>query len=176
MFLLHIFIKVGATAVQTNISEVKNFPQHTAKLYEHLIHGGNYTGVSFKQVLDDVSWVEATTKVGSLNTIATLVYHIQYYANAVAKVLEGEPLKASDALSYQHAPVTSEEDWNALLHKTWRETDNFTTLVAELPEATLLSSFEKYGTYYRNIHGVIEHTHYHLGQISLLKKMIRQGM
>ena len=31
---------------------------------------------------------------------------------------------------------------------------------------------EKYGTYKRNIEGMIEHCYYHLGQISLIKKMI----
>ena len=32
---------------------------------------------------------------------------------------------------------------------------------------------EKYGTYRRNIEAMIEHSYYHLGQISLLKKMIQ---
>ena len=32
---------------------------------------------------------------------------------------------------------------------------------------------EKYGTYYENIQGVIEHLHYHLGQIVVVKKIIR---
>lgn len=31
---------------------------------------------------------------------------------------------------------------------------------------------EKYGTVLRNIEGVIEHSYYHLGQISLIRKMI----
>ncbi|MGN6163930.1 MAG: hypothetical protein ACTHOF_05245 [Flavisolibacter sp.] len=31
---------------------------------------------------------------------------------------------------------------------------------------------EKYGTYYRNLQGIIEHTHYHLGQIVLIKKLL----
>jgi len=29
----------------------------------------------------------------------------------------------------------------------------------------------KYGTYQRNLEGVIEHNYYHLGQISFIKKM-----
>jgi hypothetical protein len=33
---------------------------------------------------------------------------------------------------------------------------------------------EKYGSYLRNIEGVIEHSYYHLGQISLIRKMIIQ--
>ena len=44
----------------------------------------------------------------------------------------------------------------------------------QLPETMLWETFadEKYGNYYRNIHGIIEHTHYHLGQIVLIKKIV----
>jgi hypothetical protein len=31
---------------------------------------------------------------------------------------------------------------------------------------------EKYGIYRRNIEAIIEHSYYHLGQISLIKKLI----
>jgi hypothetical protein len=31
---------------------------------------------------------------------------------------------------------------------------------------------EKYGTYQRNIDGMIEHSYYHLGQIVLIKKLL----
>ncbi len=33
---------------------------------------------------------------------------------------------------------------------------------------------EKYGTYHRNIDVMIEHTYYHLGQIILIKKLIKK--
>ena len=47
-------------------------------------------------------------------------------------------------------------------------------LVERLPQETLWEDFtdKKYGTYYRNLHGIIEHTHYHLGQILIIKKII----
>ena len=151
-------------------------PKHIAKLYQNLIQGGNYTGVSFQQVLSDITFEEAVTKVSSLNTIATLVYHIQYYCNAVIGVLEGGPLTAKDSLSFEHPPVTSAAAWEELKVQTWREAETFANLVENLSEEKLSEGFvkEAYGTYYRNIHGVIEHTHYHLGQISLLKKLLRE--
>ena len=31
---------------------------------------------------------------------------------------------------------------------------------------------EKYGTYSRNINGILEHSYYHLGQIVLIKKLV----
>ena len=47
-----------------------------------------------------------------------------------------------------------------------------------MPEKKLWEPFGdgKYGDYFRNIQGVIEHAHYHLGQIVLVKKLIRQGV
>jgi len=151
-------------------------PKQIAQLFDNLINGGNYTGVSFKKTLKDISFDEAITKISDLNTIATLVYHIQYYCNAVIGVLEGKPLTAKDSLSFDHPPVLSVTDWEALKIQIWEEAAHFSTLVAALSEEKLSEGFIKdaYGTYYRNIHGVIEHTHYHLGQISILKKLIRE--
>lgn len=77
----------------------------SAQLARHLrdVHfGGNWTTSNMRDNLKDVTWLEATTRVHSLNTIAVLVFHINYYIAAVAKVLEGAPLNASDALSFDH--------------------------------------------------------------------------
>jgi hypothetical protein len=62
------------------------------------------------------------------------------------------------------------------LDKTWKDAETFAGLIERLPESRLGETFadEKYGNYYRNIQGVIEHTHYHLGQIVLLKKLLLQ--
>jgi hypothetical protein len=54
--------------------------------------------------------------------------------------------------------------------------ESFTYLVGQLPEAQLWETFseEKHSNYYRNIQGVIEHTHYHLGQIAIIKKILAE--
>jgi hypothetical protein len=115
--------------------------------------------------------------VYKLNTIAALVYHTNYYVSAVTKVLEGEPLSAHDKYSFDHPAIQSEEDWQNLLTSTWAPAEKFATLIEELPEAKLSETFadEKYGNYYRNLHGIIEHTHYHLGQIVMIKKLLEQN-
>lgn len=45
-----------------------------------------------------------------------------------------------------------------------------------MPEEKLNEDFvdKKYGTYLRNIDGMIEHSYYHLGQIVWIKKVITQ--
>lgn len=153
-----------------------NLPEQLAKHFREVYFGGNWTGVNWKDTLKDVTWQQATTKVDSLNTIAALVYHINYYIGAALMVLHGEPLNAHDKYSFDLPPILSQEDWENLLNKTQADAETFANLVEQLPESKLWETFadEKYGNYYRNISGIIEHTHYHLGQIVVIKKMILQ--
>ncbi len=55
-----------------------------------------WTSSNLKENLGDVTWQQAATKVYSLNTIAALVYHTNYYVDAVLKVLQGNQLDAHD--------------------------------------------------------------------------------
>lgn len=153
-----------------------NLSQQIAKDFRNVHFGGNWTCVNMKEVLDGITWEQATTQVYSLNTIALLVFHINYYISAVTKVLEGGPLEAHDKYSFDMPPVQSQQDWENLVNKTFREAEHFTALIEQLPEGKMaeLLSEEKYGTWYRNLQGIIEHTHYHLGQISLIKKIVQQ--
>jgi len=147
-----------------------------ARHFREIHFGKNWTWVNLKDSLEDVTWQEAVTQVYSCNTIAALLYHINYYVNAALNVLKGGPLTSSDQYSFNHPPVQSQDDWQTMQDKAWREAEEFAELVAQMPEEKLFEIFndEKYGSYYRNIHGIIEHAHYHLGQIVLLKKIIRQ--
>ena len=153
-----------------------NLTAQIAKHFREIHFGVNWTWSNMKDHLSDVTWQEATTQVHSFNTIAALVYHINYFVSVVLKVLQGGPLEGSDKYSFHHPPIQSREDWEKLLAKTWSDAEKFALLVEQLPEQKLWEIFgeEKYGNYYRNIHGVIEHSHYHLGQIVLIKKILRQ--
>lgn len=154
-----------------------NLKAQIARHFREVHFGGNWTSVNLKDSLAGITWQQATTKVYSLNTIAALVYHINYYVSAVLKVLEGGSLDAHDKYSFDFPPIQSDEDWEKLLNKTWTDAKSFVTLIEQLPESKLENDFseKKYGSYYRNLHGIIEHTHYHLGQIVLIKKIILTG-
>ena len=154
-----------------------NLPKQIAKQFRGVYFGGNWTSVSLKESLSDVDWELATTKTQSLNTIASLVYHTGYYVHSVLKVLEGNPLDAHDKYSFDMPQIAYGTDWENLLNKTWMDAEIFAGLIDQLPENKLWENFseEKFGNYYCNIHGIIEHTHYHLGQIVLIKKILSQN-
>jgi hypothetical protein len=151
-----------------------SLPEQIAKHFREVHFGGNWSTSNFKDQLADVTWQQATTKVYNINTIATLVFHSNYYVSAVLKVLQGETLNAKDAYSFDHPPVQSKEDWDRMVEKTLSEAEQFANLVEQLPEHRLWDDFtdKKYGNFYRNLHGIIEHAHYHLGQIVILKKVL----
>jgi hypothetical protein len=153
-----------------------NLTAQIAKHFRDVYFGGNWTSVNLKETLADVTWEQATSKIYAFNTIGTLVYHTNYYVNVVSKVLQGEPLNAKDKYSFEHPPILSQDDWEKLLDKTWADAQKFALLIEQLPESKLEEIFfdEKYGNYYRNMHGIIEHVHYHLGQIVLIKKILLQ--
>lgn len=151
-----------------------NAPTQIAKHFREVIFGGNWCTVSLKDTLQDITWEQANTQVSTFNTITALTYHIGYYVTAVLKVLESGPLDAHDKFSFDHPVVASEADWLLLQGRIWTEAEKFAVLIEKLPEEIIYQDFidGKYGIYFRNLVGIIEHTHYHLGQIVLLKKMI----
>ena len=150
--------------------------QQLAKHLRDIHFGGNWTCSNMKDALKDVTWQQAITKVYNFNTIATLTYHVTYYVKAQWDVLQGTPLHASDVESFVLPPIQSQQEWEQLLESVWTDAEQLAQLIEQLPDSRLSEFFtnEKYGTYYRNLQGNIEHMHYHLGQIVLIKKIVLQ--
>ncbi|SDB40873.1 hypothetical protein SAMN03097699_1166 [Flavobacteriaceae bacterium MAR_2010_188] len=151
--------------------------EHTAKLLRDVYLGDNWTSSSLKQHVSDITYKEATTSYHFLNTIAKLVYHMDYYVIAAKGVLNGEPLTAKDKFSFDHPNFDSQAAWDNFLKGIFANAEELAILVEKLPEAKLLEDFSegKYGSIYRNLHGIIEHLHYHLGQVVIIKKLIRSS-
>lgn len=147
----------------------KQLSKHLHDIY----FGGNWTGSCFQDQLKDVTYKDATVQIGSLNTIAVLTYHSTYFVKAILQVLNNQPLSTKDEYSFQLPEITSEEDWQNILSATWDEANTAIELLEKLEDDKLLMPFgdEKYGNYFRNILGIIEHLHYHLGQIAIIKKL-----
>ena len=150
----------------------------TKQIADHLLHvhfGGNWTVTHLEEVLADVSWDEAVAEVDSFNTLVTLVYHISYYIEEQIKVLKTGVLEGSDALSFKHPEIKSPQDWENLKEEVWQRARLWSELVGQLSDDKLQEDFvdPKYGSYHRNLMGLIEHFHYHLGQIVIIKKLLR---
>ncbi|WP_343632942.1 DinB family protein [Fluviicola sp.] len=149
------------------------------QLAKHLrdVHfGGNWTETDLKKTLSDVTWKDALTQVYSLNSIAALTFHATYYLDVLITVLEENKLTGKDEISWILPSIQSQQDWEALQERIWERAEKAASLIETLPDEQLTQDFidPKYGTQYRNIAGIVEHLHYHLGQIVIIKKLLVQ--
>ena len=148
--------------------------KNLARQLRQVYFGGNWTAVNLKETLADVDLNMALQQKEGFNTIAILVFHINYFLEVVIPFLKGGPLEGNDKLSFDHPPINSEEQWKLMVANALERAEELASLIENLPDDKLDDVFvdPKYGTYYRNFSGIIEHTHYHLGQIVYLKKML----
>jgi hypothetical protein len=156
---------------------MKRSKQIANRFREVLLNGVWIANTNFKDQLSNVTWKQATMKIGSLNTIAALTYQINYYIAGVSNVFDGGSLEIRDKYSFDLPPVKSSEDWENLKNDMWNNSEKFANQVELMSDKKLEEVFvdEKYGNYERNIEGIIEHSYYHLGQISLIRKMIEES-
>ena len=144
------------------------------RLREVLLNGRWIANTNYKAQIESLTWQQATQQVENLNTIAALTFHIDYYLGGILTVFDGGGLEIRDKYSFDLPPIKSEADWRKLVERFLTNAEKFAKQVEQMTDEKLEETFvdEKYGTYLRNIEGVIEHAYYHLGQISLIKKMI----
>ena len=144
---------------------------------EVYLNGKWVVATNIKEQLSDVTWEQATTKIGSLNTIAALAFHLNYYVAGVLNVYKGGSLDIRDKYSFDCPPIESKKDWDKLMNKILADAEEFANVIEQMPDEKLEEVFvlEKYGDYRRNMDAMIEHCYYHLGQIVLIKKLIAQA-
>jgi uncharacterized damage-inducible protein DinB len=154
---------------------MNNSSMQLAKHFKEMYVGKNWTWVNLEDTLADISFEQANAKIYDLNTIAALTFHITYYVGGFIEVIENGTLSTKDALSFDSSFIKTENDWQQFKEQLFRDANKAAQYISNLAEEDLYKVFvaEQYGNYFRNILGIIEHFHYHLGQISLIKKLVR---
>jgi uncharacterized damage-inducible protein DinB len=144
------------------------------RIREVFLDGHWIATTNYKKELSKLSWEQATTNIYGLNTVAALTFHINYYLDGILRAVDTGSLDIQDKYSFDMPPVASEEEWSKLVDAFLANAEKFVAFTEHLPSEKLNAPFfdEKYGTYQRNIEAVIEHSYYHLGQISLINKML----
>lgn len=145
-----------------------------SRLNEVLLTGKWIANTNFQEQITTVSWQQAIYQIENLNTIALLTFHINYYIKGINEAFTTQQLTIRDKYSFDLPPISSEEDWKNLVQEFLSNSEKLIASINKMEDKILSEPFieEKYGDFLRNLEGVIEHTYYHLGQISLIKKLI----
>lgn len=144
------------------------------RLSEVLLSGRWIANTNFREQIESITLEQATQKIQNLNTIADLTFHINYYLQGILNAFATSKLEIRDKFSFDTPTITSAEDWENLVQQFIKNANTFVASIGILDDEALKKPFfdERYGTLERNIEGVIEHSYYHLGQVSLIKKLL----
>lgn len=147
------------------------------RLREVFLNGRWIANTNYQEQLLNTTWEQAIFKINDLNSIAALTYHINYYLEGLLAAFTYGKLEISDKYSFDIPPIQSKADWDTLVDRFLKNAKLFCDCIASFDEILFDQPFidKKYGSYLRNIEAVIEHSYYHLGQISLIKKLILQS-
>lgn len=152
--------------------EIERIISQIEKLY-----GNNWPGIDVNQIFSEIDDEMADKKLDLFNnTIHQIARHILATEFVVIKRLQGINHKLKE-----------EEEWipiDQLKKLKWTDTreeiiDSKKKIIFELTQQcdSNLDNpiLEDYSTIYDTIQGHIQHTYYHIGQISIIKKIIEKS-
>ncbi len=91
-----------------------NLPQLVASHFRDVYFGNNWTDVNLKDSLAGVDWTWPQHRSIPHNSIATLIFHMNYYVSRVLPVLRGQQLDAHDKNTFDHPPIKDQQEWENL--------------------------------------------------------------
>lgn len=150
----------------------------TALIAQHVIdvhEGDNWTEVNIANTLKDVTVHEAVTLTrASPNTIAALLHHISFWNRVMVKRTQGIAVAVNEANGYDVPALENEAAWQALKADNLRSAQELAAAIKAFDESKLMDPImPHYSAAYKNLQGAVEHIHYHLGQVVILKKLIK---
>lgn len=150
------------------MSEVRRLLSQLRRAYE----GEAWHGPALMHILADVTAAQAARRpIPSSHTIWEIVLHISAWEGAVTGRLEGRYTAEPDEGDWPAVTDTDDAAWQATLAHLERTHHLLREAVRRFDEDRLHERLaEGKESAYFAIHGVIQHTLYHAGQIVLLKK------
>lgn len=145
--------------------------QHLLEVHE----GNNWTEVDVTQTLQDITMKEATYKtIASPNTIAALLQHLTFWNRVIVKRINGIAVAEPADNGYFVPELLDEADWQQLKADNLKSAHELAAAIRQFDvDALEQPILPEHSTAYRNLQGSVEHVHYHLGQMVILKKLIR---
>lgn len=139
--------------------------------------GEAWHGPSLREALDGVTAADAAARpVPGAHTIREIVLHLAAWEDTIRRRLEGEPLPDPEEGDWPAPAEGGEEEWAALRRALEVRQRRLLETVARLDDGGLdAPPYEGTVSRHALLHGAIQHTLYHAGQIVLLKKAARAG-
>jgi len=149
--------------------------ERIAKQLKRAHEGHAWHGPSLKELLGGVTAAQAAARpFEGAHSIWELVLHVEAWERAVLRRLGGDPAQIfATEEDWSNPDVADEDAWRATLERL-RETNlRLREAVQKLEDSQLDEPiYPQMSSRYFTLHGVVQHTLYHAGQIALLKRAL----
>lgn len=149
--------------------------ERIAKQLKRAHEGHAWHGPSLKELLGGVTAAEAAARpVEGAHSIWELVLHVEAWERAALRRLGGDPAQIFNTEEdWSSVNASDEGAWNDALRRLSETTVALREAIAKLEDAQLDEPiYPQMSSRYVTLHGVVQHTLYHAGQIALLKKAL----
>jgi len=145
--------------------------------FKEVYDGDPWLGESYMGKLEDVTDKEAfTPAMEGVHTIAELVAHVIYWRSPIIKRLKGEKDWVGKMDSPDNWPTLEQlksKGWKKLLAEFDETQKQLTSLLTSVKPEFYKEEYKPGVSWDQLVEGVVQHDIYHLGQLALVKKMIR---
>ncbi|HWN11034.1 MAG TPA: DinB family protein [Pyrinomonadaceae bacterium] len=155
------------------MTEIERIKDQSKRVFD----GDAWHGPSLMTILADVSPSQAASRPFSgAHSIWELVHHIAAWERAGIRRMAGDPANLTDDEDWPAVSDTSEIAWQQTKDMLRAVHNEFQDAISRLDESRLDQPIVAgLKTTYVTLHGIIQHTLYHAGQIAILKKAIGAG-
>ena len=150
------------------MSEVERIADQLNRAFE----GEAWHGPSVLNILDGITAQQAAARPFSgLHNIWEIMLHIAAWERACSSRLAGDRAELPDEEDWPKVAQTTEQAWGDARKALRQAHDELVLAVSKLDEGRLDQPIVAgMSSVYVTLHGVIQHTIYHAGQIAILKK------
>jgi len=137
--------------------------------------GGAWHGPALNELLGGVTAAQAAARpVPGAHTIWELVLHVEAWERAALRRLGGDPARIYDTPEdWSGIDAADEGAWREALARLAATGAELRAAVLRLEDARLDEPIlPEMSSRYVTLHGVVQHTLYHAGQIAVLKKAL----
>jgi uncharacterized damage-inducible protein DinB len=148
--------------------------QRIINQFEYLYNGEPWIAVNILDTLENISAQQAANKIAAdHNSIWEITNHMISWRLNVLQRVKGKTMVSPGNNYFEPVTDQSEAAWKNTLEQMKISQQEWIDFLKTFSEDDFEKIYPKNAmTYYENIHGIIQHDAYHLGQITLLSKLI----
>jgi uncharacterized damage-inducible protein DinB len=135
--------------------------------------GQAWHGSAVLEILNEITAQQASTRpIGEAHTICETALHITAWLRACRRRIDGDRAQLSDSEDWPAVTDSSDAAWREVITTMKQALNELRAAISSLNDSRLEQPIiAGMSSVYITLHGVIQHSLYHAGQMAILKKM-----